>query len=64
MCQDTGMTVVFVEMGQEIRIIGGYLERAINEGVRRGYQNGYLRKYTNYKDLKLFVFDSLKSNLS
>lgn len=43
-CQDTGMTVVFVELGQEVRIEGGYLEDAINEGVARGYTEGYLRK--------------------
>lgn len=44
MCQDTGMTVVFVRMGQNISIEGGFIEDAINEGVRRGYQKGYLRK--------------------
>ena len=43
-CQDTGMTVVFVTMGQEVHIEGGFLEDAINEGVRRGYEKGYLRK--------------------
>ncbi|MGG7143930.1 fumarate hydratase [Clostridium nigeriense] len=43
-CQDTGMTCIFVEIGQEVHIIGGSLEEAINEGVRRGYNNGYLRK--------------------
>ncbi len=43
-CQDTGMTVVFVTLGQEIHIEGGFLEDAINEGVRRGYTEGYLRK--------------------
>jgi len=44
MCQDTGMACVFVEIGQEVHITGGSLEEAINEGVRRGYQEGYLRK--------------------
>lgn len=44
MCQDTGMTVVFVRMGQNVQIEGGFIEDAINEGVRRGYTNGYLRK--------------------
>ncbi|MFA5712880.1 MAG: fumarate hydratase, partial [Bacteroidales bacterium] len=44
MCQDTGMTVVFVEMGQDLHIEGGFIEDAINEGVRRGYEKGYLRK--------------------
>ncbi len=43
-CQDTGMTVVFIELGQELHITGGDLTQAINEGVRRGYRNGYLRK--------------------
>lgn len=43
-CQDTGMAIVFVELGQDIRIVGGSLEKAINEGVRRGYKNGFLRK--------------------
>ena len=43
-CQDTGLAVVFVEIGQEIHITGGSLEEAINEGVIKGYQEGYLRK--------------------
>lgn len=43
-CQDTGMTVVFVTIGQDVHIEGGLLEDAINEGVRRGYEKGYLRK--------------------
>ena len=44
MCQDTGMACVFVEIGQDVHIIGGLLEDAINEGVRRGYDEGLLRK--------------------
>ncbi|AEE97007.1 fumarate hydratase [Mahella australiensis] len=43
-CQDTGMAVVFVEMGQDVHITGSYIIDAINEGVRRGYRKGYLRK--------------------
>lgn len=43
-CQDTGMTVIFIELGQDARIVGGYLEDAINEGVKEGYVGGYLRK--------------------
>lgn len=43
-CQDTGMAILFIEMGQEVHIVDGYLEDAINEGVRRGYIDGYLRK--------------------
>ncbi|HOL16393.1 MAG TPA: fumarate hydratase [Bacillota bacterium] len=43
-CQDTGFAVFFVEWGQEVHLTGGSLEDAINEGVRRGYREGYLRK--------------------
>ena len=43
-CQDTGMTVVFLNVGQEVHFEGGYIEDAINEGIRQGYQEGYLRK--------------------
>lgn len=43
-CQDTGMAVVFMEIGQDVHFEGGVLEDAINEGVRRGYVDGYLRK--------------------
>lgn len=44
MCQDTGMAVFFVELGQDLHVVGGALTEAINEGVRRGYDKGYLRK--------------------
>lgn len=43
-CQDTGMAVIFMEIGQEVHFTGGSLEDAINEGVRRGYVDGFLRK--------------------
>lgn len=43
-CQDTGMAVVFLEVGQEVHLEGGLLEDAVNEGVREGYIEGYLRK--------------------
>lgn len=43
-CQDTGMAVVFMEIGQDVHITGGSLEDAVNEGVRQGYVEGYLRK--------------------
>jgi len=43
-CQDTGLAVTFMEVGQDVHIIGGSLNDAINEGVRRGYAKGYLRK--------------------
>jgi fumarate hydratase subunit alpha len=42
-CQDTGMVVCFVELGQDVHVTGGGLEDAINEGVRQGYTEGYLR---------------------
>ena len=44
MCQDTGLAVVFVEMGQDVHVGGGDFNQAVNEGVRQGYQEGYLRK--------------------
>jgi fumarate hydratase subunit alpha len=44
MCQDTGVACVFIDIGQEVQVVGGALEDAINEGVRQGYKDGYLRK--------------------
>jgi fumarate hydratase subunit alpha len=44
LCQDTGLTAVFAELGQEVHIEGGSFEEAIQEGVRHGYKDGYLRK--------------------
>ena len=43
-CQDTGMAVIFMEIGQEVHVEGSSIEEAVNEGVRRGYMEGYLRK--------------------
>jgi len=43
-CQDTGLAVIFADVGQDVRIVGGAFEEAVNEGVRRGYVDGYLRK--------------------
>ncbi|MBV4446548.1 fumarate hydratase [Clostridium tyrobutyricum] len=43
-CQDTGMACIFIEIGQEVHIVGGSIEKAINEGVKQGYEEGYLRK--------------------
>ena len=43
-CQDTGFAVVFIELGQDVHLVGGILAEAIHEGVRRGYREGYLRK--------------------
>lgn len=44
MCQDCGLAVIFVELGQDVHLVGGDLRAAIEEGVRQGYQEGYLRK--------------------
>ena len=44
MCQDTGFAVVFVELGQDVHLVGGGLKEAVFEGVRQGYRDGYLRK--------------------
>jgi fumarate hydratase subunit alpha len=44
LCQDTGLSIIWLELGQEARITGGDLYTAVNEGVRQGYANGYLRK--------------------
>jgi fumarate hydratase subunit alpha len=43
-CQDTGFTVVFIDLGQDVRLVGGDLNEAVADGVRKGYQEGYLRK--------------------
>lgn len=43
-CQDTGMAVIFLEIGQDVHLEGGFLEEAVNEGVRQGYVQGFLRK--------------------
>ena len=43
-CQDTGMAVIFLEIGQDVHLEGGLLEDAVNEGVRQGYTEGFLRK--------------------
>lgn len=43
-CQDTGMAVIFLEIGQDVHLVGGDLTEAVNEGVRKGYTEGYLRK--------------------
>lgn len=43
-CQDTGMAVVFLEVGQDVHLVGGDINEAVNDGIRRGYEDGYLRK--------------------
>ena len=49
LCQDTGFSVVWLELGQEVHVTGGDLYTAVNEGVRRGYDRGYLRKSVVHK---------------
>ena len=44
LCQDTGIACIFIEIGQDVHIIGGFIEDAINEGIAEGYKEGYLRK--------------------
>ena len=44
MCQDTGLAVVYLVIGQEVHVVGGSLKEAVDEGVRQGYKDGYLRK--------------------
>ncbi|TLN16193.1 fumarate hydratase, partial [bacterium] len=44
LCQDTGFAVVFLDIGQEVRLVGGDVNEAVHEGVRQGYKEGYLRK--------------------
>lgn len=46
LCQDTGIAIVMLELGQEVHVTGGGLNQAINDGVRKGYEKGYLRKST------------------
>ncbi len=51
LCQDTGIPVFFIELGQDVYITGGLFVEAINEGVRRGYRDGYLRKSIVYEPI-------------
>ena len=52
MCQDTGMAVVCAEIGQDVHLVGGTLESAVNAGVKRGYEEGYLRKSVVYDPIR------------
>ena len=54
-CQDTGMAVIFLEIGQDVHFTGGSLEEAVNEGVRRGYEEGFLRKSVVGDKIKIKV---------
>lgn len=59
-CQDTGMSIVFIELGQDVHIVGGNLNDAINEGIRQAYAEGYLRK--SIVDDPLFSRVNTKTN--
>ena len=48
LCQDTGLVLLFVDLGQQVAVTGGDLREALNEGVRQGYRDGYLRKSANH----------------
>jgi len=61
MCQDTGLAVFFVEVGQDVHITGGLLTDAINEGVKKGYKEGYLRKSTCHPFTRKNVGDNTPS---
>ena len=60
MCQDTGIAVVYLTVGQDVHITGGSLTDAVNEGVRQGYEDGYLRKSVVYEPL--FARDNTGDN--
>jgi len=59
-CQDTGLAVFFIELGQDVRLVGGDFNEAVDEGVRRGYKDGYLRKST--ADDPIFVRKNVGDN--
>ncbi len=59
-CQDCGLTVVFLEIGQDVHLVGGDLYAAVNEGVRQGYKEGYLRK--SIADPPIFDRPNTKDN--
>ena len=59
-CQDCGLTVVFLEIGQDVHLVGGDLNAAVNEGVRQGYKEGYLRK--SVADPPIFDRPNTKDN--
>lgn len=60
LCQDTGTSIIFLEIGEKTRIIGGSLEKAINEGIKKGYRQGYLRN--SIVDDVLFTRKNTESN--
>ena len=63
LCQDTGLAVFFVKVGEEVKIVGGSLKKAINEGTEQGYKEGYLRASTCHWDTRANLKDEIGYNL-
>lgn len=63
LCQDTGLAVFFVKIGEDVKIVGGSLKKAINEGTEQGYKEGYLRASTCHWDTRANLKDEVGYNL-
>ena len=63
LCQDTGLAVFFVKIGEDVKIVGGSLKKAINEGTEQGYKDGYLRASTCHWDSRANLKDEVGYNL-
>ena len=63
LCQDTGLAVFFVKVGEEVKIVGGSWKKAINEGTEQGYKEGYLRASTCHWDTRANLKDEIGYNL-
>ncbi|WP_331775963.1 fumarate hydratase [Sulfurospirillum sp. 1612] len=63
LCQDTGLAVFFVKVGEDVKVVGGSLKAAINEGTRQGYEDGYLRASTCHWDTRANLKDEIGYNL-
>jgi len=63
-CQDTGMAVIFLEIGQDVHFTGGLLEDAVNQGVKKGYEEGYLRKSVVGDPILRRVFEKIRGRRS
>jgi fumarate hydratase subunit alpha len=63
LCQDTGLAVFFVKVGEDVKVVGGSLKAAINEGTRQGYEDGYLRASTCHWDTRANLKEEIGYNL-
>lgn len=63
LCQDTGLAVFFVKVGEDVKVVGGSLKKAINEGTELGYKEGYLRASTCHWDTRANLKDEIGYNL-